>query len=70
MNINFSVISNNGQVVLKDCNSQVYNVSNGERNTISQPEQYDKTIYFIGPCFIYGHYVEDKNTIESFCRRK
>jgi [citrate (pro-3S)-lyase] ligase len=70
MNINFSVISNNGQVVLKDCNSQVYNVSNGERNTISQPEQYDKTIYFIGPCFIYGHYVEDKNTIESFLQEK
>lgn len=70
MNINFSVVNNLGQVILKDCNSRVYNVSNGERNTVSQPEQYDKTIYFIGPCFIYGHYVEDKDTIESFLQEK
>ncbi len=70
INIKFSVINKHGQVTLKDCNSQVYNVIKGERSTISQPIEYNKTIYFIGPCFIYGHYVEDKNTIESYLQEK
>lgn len=54
---------------LKDCSGELYNVINGERYTVGQPEKYQKTIYFVGPCFIYGHYVEDKNTIESFLQK-
>lgn len=37
--------------------------------TYDQPVNYTKSIYFYGPCFIYGHYVEDKNTIESFLQK-
>ncbi|MBD5522381.1 MAG: adenylyltransferase/cytidyltransferase family protein [Lachnospiraceae bacterium] len=54
---------------LKDCSGELYNVINGERYTVGQPEKYQKTIYFVGPCFIYGRYVEDKNTIESFLQK-
>lgn len=59
--------SHNGK--LKDCSGELYNVINGERYTVGQPEKYQKTIYFVGPCFIYGAYVEDKNTIESFLQK-
>lgn len=55
---------------LKDCSGEFYNVINGERYTDGQPEKYQKTIYFVGPCFIYGHYVEDKNTIESLLQKR
>lgn len=55
---------------LRDCQSQYYNVSNGERYTNKQPDSFEKTIYFFGPCYIYGAYVEDKYTIESFLQKR
>lgn len=70
LNLNFEVETKSGQAMLKDCSGKHYNVINGERVTVGQPHQYQKTIYFIGPCFIYGHYVEDKNTIESILQQK
>ncbi len=54
---------------LKDCESEFFNVAEGERRTSGQPKEYSKTIYFVGPCFVYGHYVEDKYTIESFLQK-
>ena len=66
----FSVESKSGCSKLKDACSRFYNVTNGERHTAGQPEQYRRTIYFVGPCFVYGHYVEDKNTIESFLQNR
>lgn len=51
---------------LKDCESELCNVTNGERYTEGWPKRYQKTIYFVGPCFIYGQFVEDKYTLESF----
>ncbi len=60
------VLENHGGVrSLKDCRSKYYNVINGERYTVNQPNQYKKSIYFFGPCYIAGFWVEDKNTIES-----
>lgn len=56
--------------MLKDNTSPYYNVLNGERKTFGQPQKYERTIYFIGPCFIYGHYAEDKNTIESLIQKR
>lgn len=55
---------------LKDCKSRFLNVRDGERYTVGQPERYQKTIYFVGPCFIFGHLVEDKYTIESFLQKR
>ena len=68
--MDFLVTNKNGLSMLKDCSQPYYNVSNGERKTVDQPQKYSRTIYFVGPCFIYGQYVEDKNTIESLLQKK
>ena len=68
--LHFSVESKSGCARLKDADTPCYHVVNGERLTVGQPEKYKKTVYFLGPCFIYGHYVEDKNTIESLLQRR
>lgn len=62
--------NNGGVYSLKDCRSRYYNIVNGERCTANQPQCYEKSIYFFGPCYIYGHYVEDKNTIESLLQQQ
>lgn len=64
--IRYQVETVSGLKMLKDCRSEFYNVKNGERVTHGQPESFEKTIYFVGPCYIYGHHTEDKYTIESF----
>lgn len=50
---------------LKDMESKYYNVKGGERLTVGQPNEYNNTIYFFGPCLVIGWYVEDAHTIES-----
>ncbi|MDE5931765.1 MAG: adenylyltransferase/cytidyltransferase family protein [Lachnospiraceae bacterium] len=67
MPVSIETGSHNGK--LKDCRGEFYNVINGERYTVGQPEKYQKTIYLVGPCIIYGHYVEDKNTIASLLQK-
>lgn len=64
--IPFSIDNKSGCGKLKDHESVYYNVSNGERCTVGQPLQYQRTVYFMGPCYVYGYYVEDKNTLQSF----
>lgn len=68
MPVSIETGSHNGK--LKDCKGEFYNVINGERYTVGQPEKYQKTIYLVGPCSIYGHYVEDKNTIASLLQKQ
>lgn len=70
LEIPFAVENNGGILCLKDCRSRYYNVANGERQTTGQPENYERSIYFFGRCYIYGHWVEDKNTIESFLQQR
>ena len=70
MQIAYAVESKSGMGMLKDCYSRYYNVTNGERYTDGQPDLPDRNIYFYGPCFIYGHYTEDRYTIESFLQRR
>lgn len=70
LHLGYSVINKNGLTMLRDHSGPCYNVSNGERKTVNQPQKYNRTIYFVGPCFMYGHYVEDSNTIESILQEK
>ncbi|MBQ8261054.1 MAG: hypothetical protein IJZ00_02100 [Lachnospiraceae bacterium] len=75
MNISFKVkgtLTNlQGRInKLEDCKNDLYNIKDGERLTCFQPSQYDKTIYFFGPCFIVGSCMEDKHTIESFLQKQ
>lgn len=69
-NMPIACVNSVGVLMLKDCQSQYYNVVNGERKTENQLQGGAiRDIYFFGPCYIYGHYVEDKNTIESYLQR-
>ncbi len=55
----------NDLVVNEDYTSRYVNIENGIRRTCYQPEKYGNTIYFIGPCFAMGSFVEDRHTIPS-----
>ncbi|MDE6568557.1 MAG: adenylyltransferase/cytidyltransferase family protein [Lachnospiraceae bacterium] len=68
--IRYQVETISGLKMLKDCQSEFYNVKNGERYTYGSPKYWEKTIYFVGPCYIYGHHTEDKYTIESFLQKR
>ena len=66
----FDLESNSIYTRLKDTKSEYLNIVNGERVTVGQPEEADRTIWCFGPCFIIGGFVEDKNTIESLLQEK
>lgn len=66
----FNLESNNVYTRMKDTKSRYLNIVNGERITIGQPAEADRTIWCFGPCFIIGGYVEDKYTIESILQKK
>lgn len=70
VNIRYSVETKSGTGKLKDCLGKYYNVTDGKRKTEEQPDFLDKKVYFYGPCFVYGHYVEDRYTIESYLQRR
>lgn len=68
--LNYAVETISGFKMLKDCRSRYYNVVEGERYTFGQPGDYERTVYFVGPCYIYGHHVEDRYTIESILQER
>ncbi|MDE7431634.1 MAG: hypothetical protein K2N34_06960 [Lachnospiraceae bacterium] len=71
LNINLFCVENRGGVLrLKDQCSKYYNVMDGERCTTNQPENYVKSIYFFGPCYILGRYSDDSHTIESLLQKR
>ncbi len=61
---------NDNYTRLKDCSYPYFNVVNGERVTIGQPDDAPRTIYFFGPCIMIGAFVEDAHTIESWLQQK
>ena len=67
---NFNLETNNIYTRLKDTKSRYFNIVNGERVTVGQPEEAERTIWFFGPCFVIGQYVEDKHTIESILQER
>ena len=60
----------NGIGEIEDIDSKYRNYRSGERLTIGQPDNPEKTIYFFGQCVIRGAYVEDKDTIESILQKE
>ena len=66
----FKIENFNGSNRVKDMSGKYHNVEGGERLTVESPLEFDRTIYFFGPCVILGSYVEDKHTIESFLQVK
>lgn len=69
-NFKWGVETKSGCGMLKDCKSKYINVVDGERVTLGQPQDYQRTIYFFGPCNIFGIFVEDKNTLASLLQKK
>ena len=62
----FFIVEKEGQAMrLQDMKSRYINVRYGERVTVGQPERYERTIWFFGPCLVIGNYVADEYTIES-----
>lgn len=59
-----------GVTFLEDIETPLLNVKDGCRKTFYQPEEYNRTIYFFGPCVTVGWSVEDKYTIESFLQKR
>lgn len=57
--------NNRGINKLKDWKSKYYNVMNGDRRTVGQPKEFINSIYFVGPCYILGNFVDDSHTMES-----
>ena len=68
--LHFNLETNNIYTRLTDTKSRYLNVVNGERVTVGQPEKAEQTIWFFGPCFVIGVYVEDKYTIESILQER
>lgn len=60
----------NDLIVNVDYRSTYVNFENGIRKTCFQPQKYRNTIYFIGPCYALGSFVEDKHTIPSLLAKK
>lgn len=69
-NLQFSIETNNVYTRMKDVQSRYLNVVNGERVTVGQPSEAERTVWFFGPCLMVGAYVEDKHTIESFLQER
>lgn len=55
---------------LKDADEETYKVIDGERRTLSQPIDFERCIYFYGPCIVVGAYNADEHTIESYLQAK
>ena len=52
-----------------DASSPYINVRRGERVTVGQPEDYERTVFFYGPCLMIGAFVGDEYTVESNLQR-
>ncbi len=68
--LHFNLETNNIYTRLADTKSRYLNIVNGERVTVGQPEEAERTIWFFGPCFVIGGFVEDKYTIESILQER
>ena len=55
---------------LRDTSGKYLNIRSGERRTVGQPEDYERTIFFYGPCLVVGNFVADEYTIESWLQKR
>lgn len=54
---------------LVDRKGEGTNVVDGRRVTVGVPDEWQNTIYIIGPCTVQGSYVRDEDTIPSYIQR-
>jgi len=70
LNHGYSISHTDGISKLKDIDTETYKVTDGERLTLNQPLDFQRCIYFYGPCIVIGTNVADKHTIESFLQAR
>lgn len=56
---------NAGAFVMQDYHSEYVNITNGERYTVNQPQNYINNVYIVGSCIAYGDRCDDSTTIAS-----
>lgn len=55
--------------IWRDINTPYLHVSKGKRQTVGQPEKYERCVYMVGPCVVEGPYVEDQYTLPSLVQQ-
>ncbi|AEF83889.1 citrate lyase ligase C- domain protein [Treponema primitia ZAS-2] len=60
-----SYLDNNNLRIYNDKEGKYVNIKDGHRVTIGQPENSERTVYFIGQCNFFGHGAPDGGTIPS-----
>ncbi len=66
----FFVERNDQSMRLRDTSGKFLNIRMGQRVTVGQPEEYEKTVYFYGACLVVGSYVADEYTVESWLQKR
>ena len=64
-----SCLNGEGVRVYDDYKSKYFNIINGHRHTCNNPTGADSTIYFVGPCHVFGTGSADNETIPSFLQK-
>lgn len=59
----------NGFTQQADITSRYVNIVDGERYTCGNPETYERTAFFFGPCLVQGNFVSDGYTMTSYMRK-
>ncbi len=62
------ILVQKGWIHYPDRKSTYCNYINGERYTIGNSKDSDKTLYLFGPCIVVGSFVEDACTLGSYLR--
>lgn len=58
-----------GIVQLNDQHGKYVNIVDGERYTCGNSNASSNTLFFFGPCFVWGSYVEDECTVCSYLKK-
>lgn len=67
----FNAIETEFGIKATDINTPFFNVHNGLRKTMGQPENFTNQIFFVGGCSVaFGFGIEDKNTVPSKVQQK
>ncbi len=65
-----NIIKIKNHLGLADCRGKYFNIVNGRRVTLSNPNNYKNIIHMYGPCTVNGRYVSDEYTIPNFIQQK
>lgn len=65
----FSVCLQNNIFKLRDTDNPLFHIHNGDRQTVEQPQKYERSIYIFGPCPTLSLYTDDAHTVPSLLQK-